>query len=283
MLFLCVSPPRVKTKYTDRACSSIKRVACFLSAFIFCLTLIFAAQITFAREESDLFFSIDRIALRPELVMRLTFKADGRAQKDIAEFAVNYANGMSEYSRGNFTLARDSFLKARKTWPEYFYADLAIALSYEAGGEYGEAARYYKSYLNKLKAYDRGHYGISAPLIKSFSRGHIENYDYAYGAVKNRLLQYGIKLGMVKSARSSGFFIQDIALFFAALIFIWIVFYIVIPFVRKKIRESNPPEGFWVCPSCGEYTPELSFECSACGKNRPGRKNKGITGKKNER
>jgi tetratricopeptide (TPR) repeat protein len=248
------------------------RPAIFVGIFISLAVSISFARIGPLSGDNDLFFSIERVEINPALSFRLISRADGRTQKDIAEFAVRYTEGSLEYSRGNFTLAADSFIEARKKWPEYFYADFAAALSYEAAGEYDTAARYYKSYLNKLRAYRKGHYGISAPLILSFSSGRIEDYDYAYGAVKRRLSDYGIRLEMVTPARSSDFFPVAAALFFTSLGLVYLIFKVWIPFAKKKIREKNPPEGFWICPGCGACTPELSFECSSCGKEKPGKK-----------
>ncbi|MFA6636753.1 MAG: hypothetical protein WCV56_06600 [Candidatus Omnitrophota bacterium] len=250
------------------------RPAIFIGIFF---TLSVSVPVSFARigtfaEDNALFFSMERVEINPELSFRLASRADGRTQRDIAEFAGYYAEGSLEYSRGNFGLAADSFIEARKKWPEYFYADFAAALSYEAAGKYDTAARYYKSYLNKLRAYGKGHYGISAPLILSFSSGYVENYDYAYGAVKRRLSDYGIRLATVTPAPSSDLFPVAAALFFMSLGLVYLTFRSVIPFIKKKIREKNPPEGFWVCPRCGACTPELSFECSSCGKEKPGGK-----------
>ena len=240
----------------------------FLCVFVSTSTLVSFAQIIPLREDKDLFFSVNRVALKPELVSRLTVRDDGRAQRDIAEFAGYYGEGYKEYSLGNFTRAADNFKKARFKWPEYFYADFAIALDFDADREYGKAARYYKSYLNKLGAYKKGYYGISAPLIVSFASGRIEDYDYAYGVVEKRLSAYGIKLARVRPAYSFDIFPIGVTLFFLFAGFLLVMVHLVIPFIKRKVREKNPPEGYWVCPGCGTFTPDLSLECSICGRSK---------------
>ncbi len=228
-----------------------------------------------AADENDMFFSSGRVSLREELILRLRSGDNGRAQKDIAEFAEYYSSASRDFSRGDFDGALENFLKARAKWPEYFYADLSAALCYEKLGKYNSAARYYKSYLNKLRSYQRGDYGISASLITSFARGPVEDYDYAYGAVKRRLSREGIDIDAVRPV----YLMEGMA----PAAFFWVVsavltlatFFIAVPFLKKKIREKNPPEGFWVCRACGAFSPELSFVCSSCSAPRPSKEGKG--------
>jgi tetratricopeptide (TPR) repeat protein len=248
--------------------SKMRRVFFF---FILCAALVPSAraQILPLREQADLFFSIERIAIKPEISYRLISRAGSRVQKDIAEFAGHYASGLTEYSRGDFLSAASDFKQARGKWPEYFYADFAVALSYESAGDNEAAARYYKSYLNKLEAYRKGHYGISAPLIMSFSSGPIEDHDYAYSAVKRRLLVYDIDLAQVRPAGTPGGGAAGVIMLFAVIAITGFVIYATIPLVKKRIREKNPPAGFWVCRGCGAYVPDLSFECQECGRTKP--------------
>jgi tetratricopeptide (TPR) repeat protein len=269
MIFKNIRASIEKNKKTGIFSFCEKTVKFLLCGIFFSVFFQAQAQKIPLRDDRDLFFSLERVALKPELVARLSLKDDGRAQKDIAEFAGYYGEGYTQYSLGNFDSSALNFKKARHKWPEYFYADFAIALTYEAKGNYPGAARYYKSYLNKLKDYKRGYYGISAPLIMSFSSGRIEDYDYAYGAVKSRLLARGIDLGRVTPAYSDNALLFGIILFVVFVGALLVLLYVVIPFIKKKIREKNPPEGFWVCPKCGEFTPNLSFDCSSCGNPRP--------------
>ena len=260
------SGKKEKTRFAKILKNSVLAVIC---AFLTIFSLTSIAQMTSLRQEKDLFFSVDRVALKPELVALLERRDDGRAQKDIAEFAGYYGDGCVEYSRGNFSFAEADFKKARLKWPEYFYADFAIAVTLEAKGEYGKAARYYKSYLNKLREYKKGHYGISAPLIGSFASGRVEDHDFAYGAVKKRLSAYGIDLDKARPAYSFNIFpVAAFSLFLSAGIF-FVVFHGVVPFIKKKLREKNAPEGFWACSKCGTFTPDLSLECSICGTSKP--------------
>ncbi len=235
-----------------------------------------------ARRDDDLFFSTERVALKPSLATALSERVDGRTQRDLAEFSRHYDRGFLEYSLGNLDSAVQRFSRARRVWPEFFYSDIAIALTYEAKGKYSLAARYYKSYLNKLRSYSQGKYGISAPIISGLSSGPVEDYDYAYSAVRRRLAGYGISIENVRPAYSPNPLLSVILLLVLATASYFGVFRFAVPFLKKKIREKNPPDGFWVCRRCGALNTVLSYVCGSCGegditrkKSEPGTETQG--------
>lgn len=219
-----------------------------------------------AREDRDRFFFHHRLYLRPEFVERIS-ELDS-AHKDLADFTLSYMEGLRSYETGRFADARSSFLAARKAWPEYFYTDLMLGMTLENMGEYRRAARFFKSYLNKLERYHKGYYRLSSPVIFGISSGRIEDQGTAYREVESRLEGYGIDIRKVRPVYSPPFFLfPAIVILFSAGTYV-LVFMVLLPYFRKKERERNPPEGFWTCKNCGAYNPELGRECVKCGKAR---------------
>ena len=220
----------------------------------------------FSKTGDDTFFTPRRLYLRAEFVDSIA--RDGRTQEELINFALSYEKGLDSYAGGEFDEAMEYFLLARKAWPEYFYNDFLIGLALEQLGEYGKAARFYKSYLKKLRKFHKGDYRISSPIIFGISSGRIESYNAAYEAVAERLAGYGIDIKMVRPVYTPPFFLMPILTFIALGGLYMAVSRLLIPFIRKKDREMHPPEGFWACRNCGSYNPELARECGTCGKMR---------------
>jgi tetratricopeptide (TPR) repeat protein len=245
----------------SHSASRKNRIPLFLIVFFLVL-----ASVSFSLPDDDHFFSFQRLRLRPALTQEIL--SAGKAQEELARFASYYQKGLVLYSEGKPEKAERSFMSARKAWPEYFYTDFLIALILDDRGDYAKSARFYKSYLNKLNEYHKGNYRISGPLISSFSSGRIESYDIAYTAVDARLAGYGINIRKVRPVHSPPFFLIPIVTVLSFAGFYFMLFYVLAPLIRKKQREKNPPEGFWTCPNCGEYSPELARECVSCGRER---------------
>jgi uncharacterized paraquat-inducible protein A len=47
-----------------------------------------------------------------------------------------------------------------------------------------------------------------------------------------------------------------------------LVYYWIWPYIRRKRRINNPPEGFWICRYCDTANPKLRRECERCGRLR---------------
>lgn len=232
------------------------------------LVVIFFApcSTSFSQTVDELFFTPRRLYLRSEVVDSIS--RDGRTREELVNFALSYEKGLDSYAGGEFDRATEHFLSARKAWPEYFYNDFLIGLALEQLGEYDRAARFYKSYLNKLSKFHKGEYRISSPIILGISSGRIESYDAAYEEVARRLAGYGIDITRVRPVYTPPFFLIPISiLIFLAGLYIALS-RVLIPFIKKKDRQMHPPEGFWACRKCGAYNPELVRECGKCGKSR---------------
>ncbi|MFH1552841.1 MAG: hypothetical protein ABID83_04305 [Candidatus Omnitrophota bacterium] len=231
--------------------------------------LIFSACTAVVAETSvdkDRFFSYDRFFLNQAVVDSIS--GDGKVQKDLNAFAVSFTDGIYAISAGDLKVAEEDLLKARGIWPEYFGTDFLLALVYEENGDYSSAARYYKSYLNKLKNYHAGMYRISGPMIRTLASSGIERYDPARELIKERLASYGIRLGGVRPVITPPLFLFPFFLI-AALAGIYVlVYYWAWPYIKKQHRIKNPPEGFWVCRNCGADNPETVKECEECGRLR---------------
>ncbi|MBD3296162.1 MAG: hypothetical protein GF392_02195 [Candidatus Omnitrophica bacterium] len=248
----------------DHICIITRIRSILLSAVMFCISVNAFAQI---RAEERLFFSYDRFYEKAAIVEDEI--GDGRIRSDMISFMRNFSEGLFSVSAGRLREARGYFRRARGIWPEYFGTDFLLARVNEDLDEYGLAARYYKSYLNKLTAYSRGSYRISAPLIRAITPYAVENPDLARKLIRERLLEYGINLGNVRPVYTIPAFVWNILV----LVLLGLAYVLItrwgLPYIRRKRRVMNPPEGFWVCSHCGTENPELRYECQECRRPRP--------------
>jgi tetratricopeptide (TPR) repeat protein len=214
--------------------------------------------------DEDKYFSYERFFLDREVIDNIP--GDSRAQRDLQNFAFNFNEGLYAISSGDLEKAEKSLLEARRIWPEYFGTDFLLGRVYEDEGDYKRAARYYKSYLNKLKKFHAGEYRISEPLIRYFASGSIELYEPAREVIGRRLRQRGISLEKVRPAIALPEFILPLILIAVLGIIYTAVVYGFWPYVKKMRRVNNPPEGFWVCRACGTANTNLSKVCEKCGR-----------------
>ncbi len=228
------------------------------------LLLILASAAPALADNGD-FFSYNRFFLKTGVIESIP--RDGRIQTDLSRFAVSYTDGLYYFSSGRIEEARKNFGEARRTWPEYYATDFLLALTYEEEGDHRTSARYYKSYLNKLKALHSGDYRISGPLMFSIGSSAVEPYPVAYEMVKQHLAGYGIDIDRVRPVMMLPEFLFHIILVIAlALIYVAVKF-AVLPYFKRRYRINHPPEGFWVCAECGAYNPDTAKVCGEC--NRP--------------
>ncbi|MBD3380392.1 MAG: hypothetical protein GF408_08035 [Candidatus Omnitrophica bacterium] len=240
------------------------RIKYFLACSVYLGVFCFSALT--ARAQTEDFFSEKRLFPNTELLNRMP--GDGGAQRELRAFADKYERGLYALSGGQTGRAEQYLLEARKSWPEYYATDFALGLLYENDGRPDLAARYYKSYLKKLTLLTRGHYRISGPLMVSMSRGEIESPSIAREFIRQRLYAYGIDLEDVRPAVTvPAFLLPALIGLLAGALFV-ILRYFAWPAFRLRYRMKHPPEGFWICPSCGSETPELSTECQVCGRPR---------------
>ena len=214
--------------------------------------------------DRDRFFSHKRFSF--DLKYTEEMPADGRTQQDISRFTTFFVGGLYEFSSGDFKGAEKDFLKAREIWPEYFAPDFLLALVYENEGNYKKAARYYKSYLNKLNKFHKGGYPISESLIRYFSSYNVEEYVPAEELVRDRLKGYGIDLDRVLPVITFPVFLSPLLLVVVLAAAYVAVRYHLWPYYKIQKRMKHPPEGFWVCPNCYTDNPVLSKVCQNCGR-----------------
>ncbi len=236
----------------------------FIFLFFAFLTVSFPRE-AFPDGERD-FFSFERFFLNQGLVDRIP--ADGRTQTDINIFAANLTDGLYAFSSGRWEEAKAFFLKARGVWPEYFGTDFLLALVYEKEGDHGTAARYYKSYLNKLKDFHSGRYRISGPIIRSLSASGVEAYPAARQLIEQRLAGYGMDLDRVRPVITPPGFLMPLTVVLILGAGYAFAHFRLLPYLRMQHRIKNPPEGFWVCRNCGRANPDLDKECERCRRPR---------------
>jgi hypothetical protein len=227
--------------------------------------LFFLSSFSFlgASAEDYGFFSPERFILKTEVVANLS--GDGQTQKSIRKFSEAFNKGADELEKGELTLAESDLHLARTLWPEFFGPDFLLALLYERTGDIDVAARYYKSYLVKLKALEEGRYGISAHLIRGMLGGRSETYGEAFDLVRERLLAKGIAIEKVRPV-----FVMPALLYPAAVVLMFFILYFAscnwfLPRWRRYYKITHPPENFWVCTVCLTANPVPNKVCQECG------------------
>jgi tetratricopeptide (TPR) repeat protein len=233
--------------------------------FIFTILLLLPCLKISAQEyvDKERFFSYERFFLDQRAVSKIP--PNGRTQADLNRFADSYTNGLYALSGGRTKEAIKNFLEAREAWPEYFNTDFLLARSYEEMGDYEKAARFYKSYLNKLRRFHRGEYRISEPIIRAFASSQIEPYEPAQEVITQRLAGYGIRLGRVRPVMTPPVFLLPILLIAALGAIYMAVTRRLVPYLKRVHLMKNPPEGYWVCRKCGAGNTEINKTCEKCG------------------
>lgn len=199
---------------------------------------------------------------------------DGQTQKSLRSFAEAFEKGLDELSAGDLAAAETDIHLSRDMWPEFFGPDFILALIYERTGNIDAAARYYKSYLIKLKFFEEGRYRISDPVIRSILPGPPDRYDEAFALISLRLEKEGISINAVRPAQAAVPVILYILMAaLGALLFYFSTFKWFLPFLRKRHRLAHPPEGFWICERCLAENPDPSMVCQECGRPRKAQPN----------
>ncbi|MBL7157045.1 MAG: hypothetical protein ISS92_02655 [Candidatus Omnitrophica bacterium] len=230
----------------------------FTLACAWCSLWLFAQE---SREE-NIFFSYERFYLQAGVIKDPP--RDGIVQANISDFLQNYSDGIYAISAGKLKKAEAKLLKARVIWPEYFGTDFLLARVNEDEARYALAARFYKSYLNKLKSFFTGEYRFSEKFIEATTPYKVENYNDAYMLVEERLKRYGIDLARVRPIYTVLPFLKYLIIFFIIGAGYFAVVYKGLPYIKKQQLIKNPPEGFWVCNNCGTENTLLQKECEKC-------------------
>lgn len=239
------------------------KVAFFILIYSLILSSLFAQY----PDDEDRFFSYERFYLKAAMLKDVS--KSGNVRRDIKAFMRNFSDGIYAIAAGDPKKAKTKLLKARAIWPEYFGPDFLLARVNEDMGDYNLSAKFYKSYLNKLKALSEGRYRISEPLIQGITPYGIEKYNDAYALVKYRLKDYyGINLAVVRSFYVIPGFLRFLIIVVMLGSGYVIGAYGVFPYIKRKWRINNPPEGSWLCKKCGTYNSNIRKECEKCGEKK---------------
>ncbi|MDD3088422.1 MAG: hypothetical protein PHT95_00555 [Candidatus Omnitrophica bacterium] len=232
-------------------------------AFLLVLFTLIAFLFSPAFAEESGFFSPERFRVKAGTLGRFSDEKGG-SRGTIKEFFTLFEKALGELDRGDISEAETDLKTARSLWPEFYATDFLLALIYEKDRP-ELAARYYKSYLAKLKAYNEGKYIISAPLMRSLLGPDTEDHDWAYEAVRKRLKLEGIDLSKVREPLVLPQYVYITVPAVLLVIFLWVLFSGAASRMKRLYRVAHPPEGFWVCPSCGTENPAPNMVCQECG------------------
>ncbi|MBN1527137.1 MAG: hypothetical protein JW919_06120 [Candidatus Omnitrophica bacterium] len=214
-------------------------------------------------DNEDPFFSYKKFYLQLDILENAS--RDKSLRNDVRAFMRSFADGIYAISAGDLEDAEKALLKARAIWPEYFGTDFLLARVNEDTRDYKLSAKFYKSYLNKLKALSEGRYRISAPIMQGITPYRIENYNDAYALVKRRLENHGIDLALVSPFYAMPGLLKFLIICVTLGLAYVIMAYKVIPYIKRKRQANNPPEGYWVCKKCGALNLNVRLECEKCG------------------
>ncbi len=246
---------------------SMKNIVFTAGIFFVCLAWQFCAA---QYKDDEVFFSYERFYDKAVVMQKPP--RDGKLQSDVSRFLNEFSAGIYAISRGDMEQAKAHLKTARVVWPEYFGTDFLLARVNEDTGNLQLAARYYKSYLNKLRSFWLRENRISEELIKSITSYSVESYAAATEMVEKRLKDYGIELSGVRPIYTIPPLVKGLVLFFIAIAGYFLLAYVVLPYVRKLRRIANAPEGYWVCPKCGTENTVLQNECGTCRMPQTGEK-----------
>ena len=217
--------------------------------------------------DEDAFFSYERFYLKAAMLKDVSENRDIR--RDVKAFMRNFSDGIYAISAGDLKKAKIKLFKARAIWPEYFGTDFLLARINEDMLNYSLSAKFYKSYLNKLKALSEGRYRIYEPLIQRITPYGVERHEDAYVLVKYRLKDYyGINLDTVRPFYAIPGFLRFLIIVVILGSGYAIVVYGVVPHIERRRHINNPPEDFWVCKKCGTYNIDIRKECERCGEKK---------------
>lgn len=214
----------------------------------------------------DNFFSYERFYLQAAMLKEASESADVRG--NIKLYMRNFSDGVYAIGIGDLKEAKTKLLKAHTVWPEYFVTDFLLARVSEDMKEYKLSAKFYKSYLNKLKALSEGKYRVSGPLMLQITPYPIENYNDAYRLVKYRLDYYGIDLAKVRPFYTIPGFLRFLIILTILGTGYIVLAYKIVPYIKKRALIINPPEGSWTCKNCGTSNINVLKECEKCGQKR---------------
>jgi tetratricopeptide (TPR) repeat protein len=236
-------------------------------AWIIGLCLLFSSNTSAQNiDKENSFFSYNRFYSQLDILENAS--RDEKARNDIRAFMRNLADGILAISGGDLKKAKTCLLIAREIWPEYFGTDFLLARVNEDTGNYQLAAKFYKSYLNNLKAFSDGRYRVSGPLMRGITPYRIEGYDDSYALVRHRLKEHGIDLAVVQPFEIPPGFLKYLPIFIILGMASAFVIYGLIPYVKRRHHINNPPEGHWVCKKCDAYNLNVRLECEKCGEKR---------------
>lgn len=260
----------LKRRNTYSSAIPVRSMKVALSAVVMFLACLAGPFCAAQYDDEESFFSYERFY--NDAVVMQEPPRDGALQRDFSRFLNEFSKGIYAITGGDLKPAEEHLKIARGIWPEYFGTDFLLARINEDAGNFHLAARYYKSYLNKLRSFWMRENRISEKLIMSLTPHGVENYERARDVVERRLKRYGIEPDRVRPVYTFPPLVKMLGLFFAALVGYVLAVYIVLPYVRKRIRIARAPKGYWVCPKCGAENTVLDKECGTCRIPRHGGK-----------
>ena len=219
--------------------------------------------------ESD-FFSFEKYKYTYQYFYRLeqTSLTDaGLTQRIVHQLAKNLVNGFDFIGEEEIDIAILEFKKASSALPEYFHSDFLTALSYEKKDDFRSAARFYKSYLEKLKKFQDGLFRLTQPLIEDTVDFNIADYKDAKELISQRMARNGID---IKRVSSRGFPLLFVLIIISLMVSGIAYFAAKIDPVKKiayKVKaKSIRSKDSWICLNCGQENANINIKCHRCGK-----------------
>ena len=192
----------------------------------------------------------------------------GLAQRRVHQLAKSFVAGFDSIGEEEIDIAISKFKKASSVLPEYFHSDFLVALSYEKKDDFKTAARFYKSYLKKLKKFHDGLFRLTQPLIESTVDFNIADYEGAYELISQRMTRYGIDIEQVSSRDFPFLFVFIIISLIVSSILYFVAKLDPVKRIVYKVRaKSIRSKDSWICLNCGQENANINIKCHRCGKS----------------
>ncbi|MFH1868104.1 MAG: hypothetical protein ABH843_03945 [Candidatus Omnitrophota bacterium] len=200
-------------------------------------------------------------------IERVEYRRDGLGERKIKALADRFVWGFDALSQKKQDEASVQFRKALRILPEYFHLDFILGLLYEEKGDYIKGAKFYASYLEKLKKFHEGMFPIAKPIITDTIDFDIKGYPQAYELIKQRLSLHGIDIdeAMNKKYPILPVAIIVLALAIAAIFTLTQKEPIKRSFYAAKARLYTSKDS-WICTDCGKENSNINSACYNCDK-----------------
>lgn len=245
----------------------LRHILLLISICLACIHPSKAAALEDTADEQD-FFSFKRYRATYSYFSKyqnVDLSDAGAPARAVQRMGTHLVRGFDALNEDKPDAALVEFKIAARAVPEYFHTDFFIALTYDAMGDTQNAARYYKSYLNKLKKYWDGLYRLTSPIIKKTVSFDIPGYKEANELISQRMAASGIDMEKVSSGKHHLLYL----IVFMTAVFGVSAYMLITSGPAKRALYGIKAVFYgekdrWICRSCGKENSNINVVCWGC-------------------